>query len=162
MHRSARSSSPISRCCFLSVRKATWRFATAPAGCPLPMVVPWFRLPFHARHTTNRDACCQASPHQSDVLEATKNPHRSLRVCGWLQVPQPNGAPTTRVHLPEGSASDLSPLLVLTLRLGWLRVAVRSGHFHRASGLLPFSGFPLQDFILACLARALLGSRGQN
>jgi hypothetical protein len=162
MHRSARSSSPISRCYLKLARKATWRFATAPAGCPLPMVVPWFRLPFMLGTQLIGTLVAKRPRTNQTCWKRRKNPHRSLRVCGWLQVPQPNGAPTARVHLPEGSASDLSPHVLLTLRLGWLRVAVRSGHFHWASGLLPFSGFPLQDLIFACLARALLGSRGQN
>ncbi len=78
------------------------------------------------RQETNRGRLLPSVPAPLDMVEATKNPHRSLRVCGWSQVPQPNGAPTARLHALKESASDFSPRVGLTLWLCWLRVAVRS------------------------------------
>jgi hypothetical protein len=41
-----------------------------------------------------------------------KNPHRSLRVCGWLQVPQPNDAPLQGYLFPKEAHQTLAPMWV--------------------------------------------------
>jgi hypothetical protein len=67
----------------------------------------------HARHTTNRDACCQASPHQQAWWKRRKNPHRSLRVCGWLRVPHQTALPLQGYIFPREAHQTLAPIWVL-------------------------------------------------